>query len=111
MTFKLPIFLLEKFELLKIEQREEKTKEFLSSEVQNAKDVSNYIFDTNFKNLDWTWELNIDEQYFYGCGTNTFYKIDILNSKLNLNDKIIRYLSIKVKDFCDTPTMMVKSKD
>ena len=38
-------------------------------------------------------------------------KIDILNSKLNLNDKIIRYLSIKVKDFCDTPTIMVKSKD
>ena len=38
-------------------------------------------------------------------------KIDILNSKLNLNDKIIRYLSIKVKDFCDTPTIMVKNKD
>ena len=38
-------------------------------------------------------------------------KIDTLNSKLNLNDKIIRYLSIKVKDFCDTPTIMVKSKD
>ena len=38
-------------------------------------------------------------------------KIDTLNSKLNLNDKIIRYLSIKVKDFCDTPTTMVKDKD
>ena len=38
-------------------------------------------------------------------------KIDTFNSKLNLNDKIIRYLSIKVKDFCDTPTIMVKSKD
>ena len=38
-------------------------------------------------------------------------KIDILNSKLNLNDKIIRYLSIKVKDFCDTPTIMIKNKD
>ena len=38
-------------------------------------------------------------------------KMDILNSKLNLNDKIIRYLSIKVKDFCDTPTIMVKNKD
>ena len=38
-------------------------------------------------------------------------KIDTLNTKLNLNDKIIRYLSIKVKDFCDTPTIMVKSKD
>ncbi len=38
-------------------------------------------------------------------------KIDVLNSKLNLNDKIIRYLSIKVKDFCDTPTIMVKNKE
>tara|TARA_Y100000816_G_C26094730_1_gene579079 strand:+ start:1925 stop:2251 length:327 start_codon:yes stop_codon:yes gene_type:complete len=38
-------------------------------------------------------------------------KIDDLNSKMNLNDKIIRYLSIKVKDFCETPTLMVKSKD
>ena len=38
-------------------------------------------------------------------------KIDKLNSKLNLNDKIIRYLSIKVKDFCDTPTIMFKNKD
>ena len=38
-------------------------------------------------------------------------KIDVLNSKLNLNDKIIRYLSVKVKKFCDTPTMMVKDKD
>ena len=38
-------------------------------------------------------------------------KIDTLNSKLNLNEKIIRYLSIKVKDFCDTPTIMVKNKD
>ena len=38
-------------------------------------------------------------------------KIETLNSKLNLDDKIIRYLSIKVKDFCDTPTIMVKNKD
>ena len=38
-------------------------------------------------------------------------KIDTLNTKLNLNDKIIRYLSIKVKDFCETPTIMLKNKD
>ena len=34
-----------------------------------------------------------------------------LNSKLNLDEKIIRYLSIKVKEFCDTPTIMIKNKD
>lgn len=38
-------------------------------------------------------------------------KIDELNSKLNLNDKIIRYLSIKVKEFCKTPTLMIKDKE
>ena len=38
-------------------------------------------------------------------------KVDELNSKLNLNDKIIRYLSVKVKEFCETPTLMIKSKD
>ena len=38
-------------------------------------------------------------------------KIDILNTKLNLNEKIIRYLSIKVKSFCETPTLMSKDKD
>ena len=38
-------------------------------------------------------------------------KIDTLNSTLNLNDKIIRYLSVKVKVFCETPTVMVKNKD
>ena len=38
-------------------------------------------------------------------------KINDLNSKLNLNEKIIRYLSIKVKEFCETPTAMMKEKD
>ena len=38
-------------------------------------------------------------------------KIDDLNSMLNLNDNIIRYLSIKVNEFCKTPTAMIKSKD
>ena len=34
-----------------------------------------------------------------------------LNSKLNLNENIIRYLSIKVRSFCETPTLMVSDKD
>ena len=38
-------------------------------------------------------------------------KINDLNSKLNLNEKIIRYLSIKVKEFCETPTAMIKERD
>tara|TARA_B000000532_G_C18817101_1_gene384205 strand:+ start:267 stop:593 length:327 start_codon:yes stop_codon:yes gene_type:complete len=38
-------------------------------------------------------------------------KIKEFNSKLNLNDKIIRYLSIKVKEFCKTPTSLIKDKE
>ena len=37
--------------------------------------------------------------------------IDIMNSKLNLNENVIRYLSIKVKSFSETPTLMVKEKE
>ena len=38
-------------------------------------------------------------------------KIDDLNTKLNLNDKIIRYLSVKVKEFSEIPTIMNKNKE
>ncbi len=38
-------------------------------------------------------------------------KIDKLNAQLNLNENVIRYLSIRVKSFGDTPTMMNKEKD
>ncbi len=37
--------------------------------------------------------------------------IDQLNSKLNLNENVIRYLSVKVKSFGDTPTLMTKEKE
>ena len=38
-------------------------------------------------------------------------KMNELNSKLNLNENVIRYLSIKVKSFGETPTLMIKDKD
>ena len=37
--------------------------------------------------------------------------IDLMNSKLNLNENVIRYLSIKVKSFSETPTPMIKEKE
>ena len=37
--------------------------------------------------------------------------INLMNSKLNLNENVIRYLSIKVKSFSETPTLMVKEKE
>ena len=38
-------------------------------------------------------------------------KLNELNSKLNLNENVIRYLSIKVKTFCETPTIMSKETE
>lgn len=38
-------------------------------------------------------------------------KVEDLNAKLNLNDNIVRYLSIKVSNFCETPTIMLKDKE
>ena len=37
--------------------------------------------------------------------------IKTLNSKLNLNEDVIRYLSVKVKSFGETPTSMIKEKE
>ena len=37
--------------------------------------------------------------------------IEIMNSKLNLNESIIRYLSIKVKKFEETPTPMSRENE
>ena len=37
--------------------------------------------------------------------------IDSFNAKLNLNENVIRYLSIKVKSFDNTPTLMIKDKE
>ena len=37
--------------------------------------------------------------------------IDTLNAKLNLNENVIRYLSIRVKSFGETPTSMAKEKE
>ena len=37
--------------------------------------------------------------------------IDTLNAKLNLNENIIRYLSIRVKEFTETPTAMTKERE
>ena len=37
--------------------------------------------------------------------------IDQINSKLNLNENVIRHLSIRVKSFSETPTLMIKEKE
>ena len=38
-------------------------------------------------------------------------KIEQINADLNLNENVIRYLSVRVKSFGETPTAMVKEKE
>ena len=38
-------------------------------------------------------------------------KVDELNKSLNINENVIRYLSIRVKSFGETPTSMAKEKE
>ena len=37
--------------------------------------------------------------------------IDKINSKLNLNQNVLRYLSVKVKEFDKTPTQLAKDRE
>ena len=43
--------------------------------------------------------------------TTNFDAINEMNNKLNLNEDIIRHLSIKVKEFDETPSPMIKEKE
>ena len=59
------------------------------------------------------YPINNNKKAFY-----EFMNIEIpgeniitLNSKLNLNENVIRYLSVKVKEFTETPTAMLKEKE
>ena len=59
------------------------------------------------------YPINNNKKAFY-----EFMNIEIpgeniksLNSKLNLNENIIRYLSVKVSKFGETPTTMLKEKE
>ena len=64
------------------------------------------------KNLSYPIKNNKKAFYQYMNIEMSNEKIGEMNSKLNLNENIIRYLSIKVKEFEQTPTpMMAKEKE
>ena len=90
----------------------------LSNELKNHTDLvselkGNVIYQESWGMRNLAYPIKNNKKAFY-----EFMNIEIpsdnienLNSKLNLNENIIRYLSIKVREFCQTPTLMSKEKE
>tara|TARA_B100001146_G_C15970610_1_gene343975 strand:+ start:150 stop:476 length:327 start_codon:yes stop_codon:yes gene_type:complete len=90
----------------------------LETELKNHKDTiselnGNIAYSESWGLRNLAYQINNNKKAFY-----EFMNIEIpgenistLNSKLNLNENIIRYLSIKVKKFDETPTPMLREKD
>ena len=90
----------------------------LEAELKNHNDTISELNGTIKYNESWglrnlAYPINNSKKAFY-----EFMNIEIpgeniksLNSKLNLNENIIRYLSVKVSKFGETPTTMLKEKE
>ena len=90
----------------------------LETELKNHTDTISELNGSVKYNESWglrnlAYPINNNKKAFY-----EFMNIEIpgeniktLNSKLNLNENVIRYLSVKVKEFGETPTSMLKEKD
>ena len=90
----------------------------LEAELKNHNDTISELNGTIKYNESWglrnlAYPINNSKKAFY-----EFMNIEIpgeniksLNSKLNLNENIIRYLSVKVSKFGETPTSMLKEKE
>ena len=63
------------------------------------------------KNLSYPIKNNKKAFYQYMNIEMSSDKIKEMNSKLNLNENIIRHLSIKVTKFEETPSPMIKEKE
>ena len=63
------------------------------------------------KNLSYPIKKNKKAFYEYMNIEIPNEKIEEMSSKLNLNENIIRHLSIKVKEFDETPSPMLKGKE
>ena len=90
----------------------------LESEISNhEKTISDmdgkivYKESWGLKNLSYPIKNNKRAFYEYMNIEMPNEKIEEMNSKLNLNENIIRHLSIKVKEFEETPSPMIKEKE
>ncbi len=90
----------------------------LSNELKNHTDMvselnGNVVYQESWgmRNLAYPIKNNKKAFYEYMNIELPQENVDLMNSKLNLNENVIRYLSIKVKSFSETPTLMIKEKE
>ena len=90
----------------------------LSSELKSHTDMlaelnGNVIYQESWGMRNLAYPIKNNKKAFYEFMNIEMPQenIDIMNTKLNLNENVIRYLSIKVKSFSETPTLMIKEKE
>ena len=90
----------------------------LSNELKNHTDMvselsGNVVYQESWGMRNLAYPIKNNKKAFYEFMNIEMPQenIDLMNSKLNLNENVIRYLSIKVKSFSETPTLMIKEKD
>jgi len=90
----------------------------LSNELKNHTDMvselsGNVVYQESWGMRNLAYSIKNNKKAFYEFMNIEMPQenIDLMNSKLNLNENVIRYLSIKVKSFSETPTLMIKEKE
>ena len=90
----------------------------LSNELKNHTDLvselkGNVLYQESWGMRNLAYPIKNNKKAFYEFMNIEMPQesIDLMNSKLNLNENVIRYLSIKVKSFGETPTLMLKEKE
>ena len=90
----------------------------LSTELKNHTDMvselsGNVVYQESWGMRNLAYPIKNNKKAFYEFMNIEIPQenIDLMNTKLNLNENVIRYLSIKVKSFGETPTLMIKEKD
>ena len=90
----------------------------LSNELKNHTDMvselkGNIVYQESWGMRNLAYPIKNNKKAFYEFMNIEMPQenIDLMNSKLNLNENVIRYLSVKVKSFSETPTLMIKEKE
>ena len=90
----------------------------LSNELKNHTDMvselnGNVVYQESWGMRNLAYPIKNNKKAFYEFMNIEIPQenIDLMNSKLNLNENVIRYLSIKVKSFSETPTLMIKERE
>ena len=90
----------------------------LSNELKNHLDMlselsGNIVYQESWGMRNLAYPIKNNKKAFYEFMNIEMPQenMELMNSKLNLNENVIRYLSIKVKSFGETPTLMIKEKE